>query len=329
MESAMSDIITELGSLAFASRLRRLSDRLMRDVARIYGELAVNFEPRWFPLLYLLHRQPVMSVTDAARALGLTHPAVNQIAGAMMRVGLLAAAKDRSDERRRMLRLTRKGEKIHAELTAVWKEIEAANRELLEESGADILGLLAAIEHLLDRRDMYARIHARLSAARPAAATIIDYSPAHRKRFAALNLEWLEEYFSVTELDRAMLSDPEKHILKPGGFIFFARTGRSIVGTCALIKRDRRTFELTKMAVSRKLRGRGIGRQLAEHAIAVARHENAKTIVLGTSQKLAAAVSLYNSLGFVDAPPSNRGDCSDCRCTIHMRLDLSSSGTQR
>lgn len=318
----MSDIITELGCLAFASRLRRLSDRLMRDVARIYGELEVDFEPRWFPLLYLLHRQPVMSVTDAARALGLTHPAVNQIAGAMMRAGLLAAAKDRSDERRRMLRLTKKGEKIHRELTAVWAQIEAANRELLEESGADILGLLATVEQLLDRRDMYARIQARLSG-RIAAAEIVEYRPAYRKQFAHLNYEWLEEYLSVTESDRTVLSDPVKQIIEPGGFVFFARTGRSIVGTCALIRKDNKTFELARMAVSAKVRGRGIGRRLAEHAIAAARRHKARTIILDTSPKLAAAVSLYNSLGFVDAPSANRGDCSDCRCTIHMRLDLS------
>lgn len=319
----MSDMINQLGSLALASRLRRLSDRLMRDVARVYRELQVSFEPRWFPLLYLLHRQSVMSVTDAARALGLTHPAVNQIAGAMIRAGLVSGAKDRTDERRRLLRLTKKGEKIHHELAAVWKEIEAANRELLEESGCDVLSLLVTIERLLDNRDMYARIRSRLKRKPSIPITILDYTPALKKHFASLNYEWLRQYLSVQAPDKVVLSDPGKQIIARGGFVFFARTGRRVVGTCALLRRDDTTMELAKMAVTAKARGQGIGRLLAEHAIATARTQGAKTIILNTSPKLAAAVNLYNSLGFVDASSSERGDCSDCRCSIHMRLDLS------
>lgn len=162
MQKAMPDLITQLGSLALASRLRRLSDRLIRDVARVYAGQKVAFEPRWFPLLYLLHRRSPTSVSDAARALGLTHPAINQIAGAMTKAGLVSDRRDRSDERRRLLRLTPKGRNTHAMLSPVWRQIEAANTDLLAESGHDLLDILAAIESLLDRQDMYARITHRL-----------------------------------------------------------------------------------------------------------------------------------------------------------------------
>ena len=48
MMKSKPDIIAELGELAFASRLKRLSDRLMRDVSRIYQQMDVDFEARWF-----------------------------------------------------------------------------------------------------------------------------------------------------------------------------------------------------------------------------------------------------------------------------------------
>ena len=48
------DLIRKLGPLAFASRLKRLSERLMKDVALVYKDLNVDFQPRWFPVLYLL-----------------------------------------------------------------------------------------------------------------------------------------------------------------------------------------------------------------------------------------------------------------------------------
>ncbi len=113
------DIIKQLGPLAFASRLRRLSEQLMKDVAEIYRQQTVDFKPRWFPMLYLLNQQSPMSVTDIAKDLGLTHPAINQISGAMLKAGLISSHKDDNDERRRLLGLTGKGQRIASELKPI------------------------------------------------------------------------------------------------------------------------------------------------------------------------------------------------------------------
>jgi len=44
--------------------------------------------------------------------------------------------------------------------------------------------------------------------------------------------------------------------LQPGGHILMARYNREIVGTCALIKTDDDTYELAKMAVTERARGK-------------------------------------------------------------------------
>jgi len=75
------DTITELAELAFASRLKRLSERLMKDATRIYSKLNLDFESRWFTILYGLNKQGSMTITALAQTLRLTHPAVNQLAG--------------------------------------------------------------------------------------------------------------------------------------------------------------------------------------------------------------------------------------------------------
>jgi len=48
------DLIRQLGVLAFGSRLRRLNERLSKDVSRIYRDQGIGFEVRWFPVFYLL-----------------------------------------------------------------------------------------------------------------------------------------------------------------------------------------------------------------------------------------------------------------------------------
>ncbi len=328
------DLITDLGELALASRLKRLSDRLLRDVSRVYRELDAPFEARWFPLLRALLEESPQGVTQVARALGLTHPAVNQLAGEMARAGLLLAAKDRRDERRRLLRLSKRGRDMATRLAPVWEEIRGANHELLAEArvagGHDLLAALAATEAALDGRGMHARVAERLRAREDAERIeILPYRPAWRRHFEALNREWLESLFTVEPADAALLADPHGRIVKRGGEVLFARLDGRVVGTCALIRHDAGVWELAKMAVSPAARGRGIGRRLAGAVIAAARARGAPQLFLETSPKLEAAIGLYESLGFRRVPEGPLGPAKYRRCSIAMILDLDGAAAPR
>jgi len=46
--------IKELETFAFGSRIKNLSDTLMRDMAMVYKELDIDFEPRWFTFFQLI-----------------------------------------------------------------------------------------------------------------------------------------------------------------------------------------------------------------------------------------------------------------------------------
>jgi len=320
------DLITQLGSLALASRLRRLGERLSRDASRIYLDHKLEFEAPWFPVMYLLKERSPLAVTAIARALGITHPAVNQLAQAMARKGLLVAAKDAADDRKRLLSLSPKGRRMLVTLEPIWMEIEAATREFVEGTGMDVLAALSSMERGLDDQPMYERVAARLKQRQCEAVEIVEYRPACKRFFRDLNYEWLNKYFSVEAVDDEILKDPYAQIIKPGGFIFFARVGHDIVGTVALVRIDRHTLELAKMAVTERFQGRQIGRRLAEAAIAKAKEKKAKTVILHTSPKLVAAVGLYSRLGFASVPPDPAA-AQYQRCTITMKLDLTKKRT--
>lgn len=137
--------------------------------------------------------------------------------------------------------------------------------------------------------------------------TIVPFASAHRSRFRALNLEWVEEFFSVEARDREELEHPERTILAPGGFIFVALADTLVVGACALLRGDRGVYEIAKMAVAKDHRRRGIGRALVQRAVDQARSLAAPRVELLTHTRLPDAIRLYRSLGFVDVPvpPSN------------------------
>ena len=152
------DIIKELGELAFATRLKRLSERLLKDVSRIYQVLDVDFEARWFAVLYGLSKRSPMTVTALAQALGLTHTAVNQLAAEMTKKNLVLSMNDRKDERKRLLRLSKKGQQVVKSLAPVWREIRSATIDLLAAAKHDMLAAVGDIEAQLDERDMYERV---------------------------------------------------------------------------------------------------------------------------------------------------------------------------
>ena len=137
---------------------------------------------------------------------------------------------------------------------------------------------------------------------------VVDYDPRWRADFARLNIEWLERWFVVEPIDREVLSDPETHILAGGGRVLFAidAAGHAL-GTVALLHEGDGVYELTKMAVDPAARGRGIGRTLMQGALRTFRSLDGLELFLESSSKLAPAIALYQSVGFVHHPAPRPG----------------------
>lgn len=147
-------------------------------------------------------------------------------------------------------------------------------------------------------------------------------SPADARAFKELNEEWIVELFALEPADSVKLDNPEREIVAKGGQVLIARDGDDIVGCVALVAEGDGVFELSKMAVARNRRGRGLGRILLREAVDYARRRNATTLFLGSSTKLPDAVHLYESIGFVHVPSDRIGPMPYRRADVFMRYDL-------
>src|SRR5438045_2910635 len=128
--------------------------------------------------------------------------------------------------------------------------------------------------------------------------TFSNYNREYAKDFKRLNLEWIEKYFVVEEHDLEQLSNPEENIIDKGGEILFAICEEEVAGVCALINTGEYEFELAKMAVSPRFRGKQIGNKLGKYAIETAKLSGAKRIWLESNRILTPAINLYMKLGF-------------------------------
>jgi ribosomal protein S18 acetylase RimI-like enzyme len=126
---------------------------------------------------------------------------------------------------------------------------------------------------------------------------IIAYQPKFATHFYSLNVEWLEKYFYVEPYDEKVLSNPQKYVIDPGGFIFFAKYNNEIVGVVSLIN-QKTFFELSKMAILPKYQGLKIGLKLMDFCIEFAKNQQWKSITLYSHRKLVPAINLYNKIGF-------------------------------
>lgn len=166
-------------------------------------------------------------------------------------------------------------------------------------------------------KSLFKRIHSSRTALDGSRVDIVPFEPALREHFYRLNAAWLRRYFVIEPLDERVLRDPEGHVLKQGGAIFFALFDGAVVGTCALLQESPGLFELSKMAVDDGAQGLGIGRRLLDAAIAEFRRRDGHSLFLESSSRLGTALHMYQRAGFV-LQPTIRAGSHYARADVYM-----------
>ncbi|MFA6123813.1 MAG: GNAT family N-acetyltransferase [Sphingomonas sp.] len=154
--------------------------------------------------------------------------------------------------------------------------------------------------------------------------TIHDYRDDLAQAFHDINAQWISAMYRLEPTDRDVLENPRARIIDRGGDILFVEAaGLGIVGACALQKTGDQQFELTKMGVLESARGRKAGEFLLHAIIARARTLGAERLYLLSNSKSAAAIHLYEKLGFVHDPGimDEFGKRYE-RCNVAMRYPL-------
>ena len=90
----------------------------------------------------------------------------------------------------------------------------------------------------------------------------------------------------------------------PAGCLLLARRDGAAIGVVALKQLAPGIAEIKRLYVALEARGAGIGRRLAERALAAAVAKGYERVRLDTHRpSMAAAMALYRRLGFVEIPP--------------------------
>lgn len=140
--------------------------------------------------------------------------------------------------------------------------------------------------------------------------------------FRSLNEAWITAYFQIEREDREALDHPVEKYLQPGGQIFMALQGNQAIGCCALLRMKDGGFEVSKMTVDERQRGRGVGRKLLQAVIDYARAKGISRLYLETNSTLTSAIHLYAALGFEHIPEERRTPSPYARADVFMEMYL-------
>ncbi|WP_368353811.1 MULTISPECIES: GNAT family N-acetyltransferase [Comamonadaceae] len=143
----------------------------------------------------------------------------------------------------------------------------------------------------------------------PSIALLTPSQPAEMEPVRAI----FQEYGDSLGIDLqfqgfdAELADLPGDYAPPRGQILLAEVDGAIAGCCALRPLDTADYpnaaEMKRLYVRKAFRGFGLGRQLAEAMLDVARQAGYASVLLDTLDGMESARALYADLGFEEIPP--------------------------
>jgi DNA-binding MarR family transcriptional regulator len=156
------DFVTDLGPAFVAHRLRRLSDRIVDEIAGALSVQGLSVPPRSASTILLLAKRGPQGPVEIARALRFSHPLMVRALRVLEELGLVQAVDHSGDQRRRLVELTQSGHHEAAVLTRFNERLNRVMREVLDDAGGDgdaFLETLEAIGRTLDRQPISARLN--------------------------------------------------------------------------------------------------------------------------------------------------------------------------
>ncbi|MFC0515767.1 GNAT family N-acetyltransferase [Mucilaginibacter angelicae] len=315
------DFFNKVGKMAIGSRLRMLNETIGEDAARIYKLYDIDFQPKWFPVFYILQDGGEFTITSIAKEIGHSHPSVSKIIGEMVKGGFVTEKKDKADGRRNMVSLSAKGREAGSKIQDQYADVTGAVEELLAQANHDLWKAIEEWEYLLEQKTLLRRVQEHQKIRESNKVRIVPYEPRYATAFKALNEEWISTYFKMEEADYKALDNADSYIINNGGHILVALYNNEPVGVCALLKMNdpEYDFELAKMAVSPKAQGKNIGFLLGRSIIEKAKALGGHKLYLESNTILKPAISLYHKLGFVKV--AGRPSPYE-RANIQMELEL-------
>ncbi|WP_025741071.1 MarR family winged helix-turn-helix transcriptional regulator [Aquimarina pacifica] len=154
----MKDTLQSLQELGLGSRLKRLSDVMMKETQIVYDTLQIDFDPYLFPIFKVIIDNKKTTTSEIQQQLHYTQPAITQSLNKLSAKKLIIHKTDVLDKRKKIFELTKKGKAIHQKMLPVWEVIDQQLKWLTEGSTTNLIHHLTHLEDQLRQKSLSKRI---------------------------------------------------------------------------------------------------------------------------------------------------------------------------
>ena len=125
-------VLEKSKSLVLGNLLQRLTENLRKEAQLFYRSQDIDFEPKWFPVIYVLSQRKAISVVELSQEIGYSHPTTISLLKELEKKELVGSTKDAKDERKRLITLTVKANELIQQLQPLWAVMTQALVELTD-----------------------------------------------------------------------------------------------------------------------------------------------------------------------------------------------------
>lgn len=243
-------------------------------------------------VLYEISRRDSPTAAELCKDLGLDAGYLSRILRDFVKKGLIEKRTSKSDGRRSLLRLTKKGEKEFVALNARQdEEVAAMLDNLPPEAQTRLIESMRTIHGLLGSQPE-PKVPYIIRPHRPGDMGWV----VHRHGLLYSQEYGWDEHFEA--LVAQIVADFIKNFDPKRERCWMAERNGEIVGSVFLVKKSKTVGQLRLLLVEPKAQGLGIGKRLVEECIRFARQVAYRKIMLWTNDVLDAARHIYEQAGF-------------------------------
>ena len=279
---------TENELLLLHNRIRKFSESLIKDERLIYKDAGIDIPVRYIRVLHILdHAVKPLSISEIAKSIDRTHSDIHYISIGLYKEGLVVNVKDKSDNRRRLIKLSDKGIKTVNKIKPIWKATIEATSEWITDLAPEFLISMNSLHESLAKQSFYQRIQQKLKQNFESTIQLSTFKklPREEELILAFYENWSREFLPVPELRNA-LENISRNIIKQGGEVFFAQEQEETIGLATIQRLSFERSQLLFIYVLPRSRRKYVGNRLMKECISFAERIGCKQIICHTNKML-------------------------------------------
>ncbi|MCP3943964.1 MAG: winged helix-turn-helix transcriptional regulator [Desulfobacteraceae bacterium] len=289
------------GELIVGSRLKRLSEKFLSDVSKVYKSEGISFETAHFSVFYLLKRHGILKVSDVARELEITQSGASQMVNSLVKKGLVRYDRDKADKRIRTLSFTPGGTQLLRQVEPVWESIREGFRALLEEGDNSryFFQALGEIEENIARENLFSRFSKDLK--KRQLLKDIYFSPYDQKMkemYKQLALSWLINNSFAKTCDMDFINQIGKMTKTGRQIVRLAKIKDQVIAAFCVSKNVENGAEIRVFEVINSWRHLGLEKLLLSRLLETMKEEKIIMVSITLNRRLVSTIKLFKSVGF-------------------------------